>query len=214
MMLVDPEHRGAGIGKQLMAHALSALKDVPCVGLDATPLGEPLYRRFGFETDYPLVRTKGTVDAARIGKPAGRARRMDCTDLAAVSRRDREVFGADRGELLQALFRRSAECAWIAKDGQSLRGYIFGRPGHLFHQLGPLVAEDRATAQDLIAHCCSELEGRRLGIDAPQFDSEWVAWLASVGFVAERPFVRMFREGDRHPGLRALQYAVTGPEFA
>jgi len=49
---------------------------------------------------------------------------------------------------------------------------------------------------------------------APQFDREWLAWLASVGFVEERPFVRMFRRHDRHPGEPARQYAITGPEFA
>jgi len=41
-----------------------------------------------------------------------------------------------------------------------------------------------------------------------------LAWLTSVGFLEERMFVRMFREGDTRPGIPARQYAVTGPEFA
>src|SRR5260370_27769717 len=48
MMLVDPQERGAGIGAQLMEQALSALSGAGCVGLDATPLGEPFYLRYGF----------------------------------------------------------------------------------------------------------------------------------------------------------------------
>src|SRR5471030_2656885 len=64
MMLVDPQERGAGIGAHLMEEALSALKDVDCLGLDATPMGEPLYRRFGFVNGYALVRLKASVEAA------------------------------------------------------------------------------------------------------------------------------------------------------
>ena len=66
MMLVDPAERGAGLGAQLLAGALAALGDAPCVGLDATPLGEPLYRRFGFVGDYSLARTKATIDGSRF----------------------------------------------------------------------------------------------------------------------------------------------------
>ena len=107
MMLVDPAERGAGLGAQLLAGALAALGDAPCVGLDATPLGEPLYRRFGFVGDYSLARTKATIDRARFPDAAGAARRMLASDLEAVCRRDREVFGADRGRLLASLFERA-----------------------------------------------------------------------------------------------------------
>jgi GNAT superfamily N-acetyltransferase len=214
MMLVDSQQRGAGTGSRLLEQALDALKDVACVGLDATQLGERLYRRFGFVTDYPLVRTKGVIEATRFGRPDAGAHRMETADLSDVLGRDREIFGADRSQLLGSLFRRAPECAWIAKRGADLRGYMFGRPGHLWRHLGPVVAEDRGAACDLVAHCCSGLDGRRVLIDAPLIDLEWVAWLDSVGFVDERPFVRMFRRQDARPGIPARQYAITGPEFA
>src|SRR5258705_25414 len=129
MRLVHPDERGAGIGAQLMERVLGALGGAECIGLDATPVGEPLYRRFGFTNDYDLVRTKATIEAARFGMPAGRARRMKIEDLADVLPRDPQVFGADRGRLLASLFERSPECAWIVKEGAEVRGYCFGRPG-------------------------------------------------------------------------------------
>jgi GNAT superfamily N-acetyltransferase len=213
MMLVDTQERGAGIGAQLMEQALSALSDSRCVGLDATPLGEPLYRRYSFVNEYGMVRVKSAIEAARFEMPTGRARRMTLEDLSDVLLRDREVFGADRGQLLAALFHRAPECAWIVKD-TAVSGYCFGRPGRLYHQLGPVVAEDRATACDLVAHCFSQLDGELFAIDAPRLDGEWIAWLESVGFAEERPFVRMFRNGHKHPGVPDRQYAITGPEFA
>ena len=213
MMLVDPQERRAGIGTRLMDQALCALKDAKCVGLDATPAGELLYRRFGFWNDSHLVRTKAMIESFRFEMPVQRARRMNSADLSEVLRRDRDVFGADRGQLLAWLFARAPQCAWIM-DGAGVRGYAFGRPGNRYCQLGPIVAEDVGTARTLVTHCCSQLEGKQIAIDATRVDQHWLAWLTSVGFVEERMFARMFRQGDMHPGMPARQYAITGPEFA
>src|SRR6185369_3671432 len=103
--------------------------EAPCVGLDATPLGEPLYRRYGFVADYSLARTKATVDCARLPESAGPARPMRESDLEGVCRWDREVFGADRGGVLASLFARAPECAWVADGAGGVKGYTFGRPG-------------------------------------------------------------------------------------
>jgi hypothetical protein len=51
-------------------------------------------------------------------------------------------------------------------------------------------------------------------VDAPGLDTEWLAWLESMGFAIERPFARMFLAGHAHPGTPERQYAITGPEFA
>jgi len=215
MMLVDPAERRSGIGAHLMEQALGALKGERCVGLDATPLGEPLYRRYGLMNDYALVRTKATVDAARFASiPTGDVRPMRETDFLGVLARDREVFGADRGVLLASLLARAPECAWIVPDAGGIRGYCFGRSGRLFYQLGPIVADDGGTARELAAACLAQASGRLFAIDAPRLDAEWLAWLESVGFGVERPFVRMFVKGHVHPGVPARQYAITGPEFA
>jgi GNAT superfamily N-acetyltransferase len=214
MMLVDPEERRAGIGTQLMEAVMSELGDARCVGLDATPLGEPLYRRFGLTAGYDLVRTKAKIEATRFGTASRRARRMTGDDLADVLACDREVFGADRGQLLSSLFDRAPECAWIVREGSSVSGYTFGRSGRLYSQLGPIVAGDRDIARGLVAQCLAEFDSELFAIDAPRLDPEWLAWLRSAGFEEERPFVRMFRAGDTQPGLLGRQYAITGPEFA
>jgi hypothetical protein len=84
----------------------------------------------------------------------------------------------------------------------------------VFHQLGPVVAENAGTSREIVAGCLATLGGRLVALDAPQLDATWIAWLESVGFASERPFVRMFLEGHTHPGEPARQYAITGPEFA
>ena len=159
MMIVDPQERGAGIGTQLMKLALDAVKDAACVGLDATPAGELLYRHFDFMNEYHLARFKCVIEPARFGAPIAKARRMDAADLTDVLRRDRDVFGVGRGDLLAGLFQRAPECAWIAGAGADVRGYTFGRPGYLYYQLGPIVADDWDTARALVAHCVQESQG-------------------------------------------------------
>lgn len=214
MMLVDPAERGTGLGTRLLAEALSCLTDTPCIGLDATPAGEPLYRRFGFQEAYGLIRTKAFVDSARFPNAGGAARPMLESDLPAVCRQDREVFGADRSRLLAALFSRAPECAWVASDVGGVNGYTFGRPGHLYYQLGPIVAADSVTARNLVTCCLSQLHGRQFAIDVPAIGAEWLDFLGASGFVEQRRFVRMFLHGRGPLGNPAWQYAISGPEFA
>jgi GNAT superfamily N-acetyltransferase len=214
MMLVDPAERRAGLGRQLLAEAISALADAPCIGLDATPAGEPLYRRSGFIADHGLIRTKATVDSTRLPARVGAARPMLQSDLPTVCRQDRRVFGADRSHLLEALLARAPECAWVAADAQAVKGYTFGRAGRLYHQLGPIMAADAITARDLVTNCLAQFHGREFAIDVPAIGKEWLDFLRSAGFAEERRFVRMFLDGHVHLGSPAWRYAICGPKFA
>ncbi|MEO8371646.1 MAG: GNAT family N-acetyltransferase [Candidatus Solibacter sp.] len=211
MMLVDPGERRSGLGSRLLEAALKALRDSPCVGLDATPLGAPLYRKHGFVEHSELVRMKGVAPLATAGRGAA----MQDSDLAEVCGRDREVFGADRSRLLAELLRRAPECARVVREGSDLLGYCFGRPGRLYTQMGPVVASDAAVAQDLARACFARLpEACAIAVDVNRYDSDWLAYLRSAGFVEERPFTRMFLRGHAHPGIPERQYAICGPEFA
>jgi GNAT superfamily N-acetyltransferase len=207
MMLVDPAARCAGHGGRLLSAALDAAHGASCVGLDATPLGQPLYRKFGFVLSYSLMRLVGQALSLQPALSRLAARRVNTSDLPAIYHMDRNIFGADRSRLLSSLLARSAESAWTI-DG---RGYCFGRPGHLYHQLGPIVATDPDTARCLITHA---LTAHPCTIDVPLLDPAWIDWLKSIGFLEERPFVRMFLRGHVHPGNPARQYAIAGPEFA
>jgi GNAT superfamily N-acetyltransferase len=218
MMLVDPRARRAGIGSRLLEAALDALAEESCVRLDATPAGEPLYRRRGFVPEYELTRTKVTVAAERFC----RSERVCPTgpgDLSEVFAKDREVFGADRGALLASFYARAPELAWAARTGgktagaTSLLGYCFGRPGYRYGQLGPIVAESASVATDLVSHCLSGQDGRTLVVDAPRLAPDFAQWLKSAGFEMERPFLRMRRGENRCPGIPDRQFGIAGPEF-
>ena len=123
MMLVDPAARRSGVGSRLMEAALDSLPSDACVRLDATPAGEPLYRRYGFTAEYELARTTAANEASPRSPDV---RPIAPDDLPAVFARDRDVFGADRAALLEDFYRRAPDLAWITEGA-----YCFGRPGHL-----------------------------------------------------------------------------------
>ncbi len=212
MVLVDPAERGAGIGTRLLEEALDILGNRVCARLDATPAGRPLYARRGFVEEYAISRMTATIDAALFASDA-RARPMREEDFRAVLAMDQGAFGADRAFLLRSLFQRAPGYAWVAIENSAMCGYCFGRPGFLYHQLGPIVARDFETAAALAGTCLARCNGSKLGIDVLRHDVSWLFWLERRGFREERSLVRMFHGENRYPGRVANIYAITGPEF-
>ncbi len=119
MVLTAESHRGRGFAGRLLTEALQWLDGCACVKLDATAMGAPLYRRFGFEDEGEVTRY--------IGRPV----RDEPVALAGLPGRD--AFEADRTELLRAL----GPPACLA-DGS----FAFGRAGRNSPFFGPCVAED------------------------------------------------------------------------
>jgi GNAT superfamily N-acetyltransferase len=212
MMLVDPQERRTGIGTQLLSEGLAILADQRCIRLDATPAGRELYREHGFLDEYSIGRMTRSPGTGTNAAASGRARRMGEKDLSAVFEHDREIFGADRQYLLQSLFDRSPEYAWVVGDSEVVQGYCFSRPGFLYRQLGPIVADDENIASDLLSQCLLEAD-ETFVIDIPHASLDWLNWVSARGFREERTFVRMYRGENKYPGNPEYLFAVLGPEF-
>jgi GNAT superfamily N-acetyltransferase len=225
MVLVDPAHRRAGVGTSLLEAALHLLDDMPSVGLDATRAGFRIYEPAGFHEDARLQRMQ-RWPAPVLPSGGGSVRAIEDGDFDELLEWDKEVFGADRRWLLES-FRgqapsyalvageRNSSCALpVARDfSRAIAGYMFGRPGHDFDHIGPVIARDEDIARSLVSACLAAHPGRPFIIDAPARQS-WMAWLESQTFVIQRPFARMYRGQRRHPGRTNETFAVAGPEFA
>ena len=220
MVLVEPALRGRGIGTALMHRALDELGDVEA-RLDATPQGEPLYARLGFAEESRLCRmTREALgpQGGTGGDPGGavppRVRPMEDPDLDAVFARDVAAFGADRADLLRWAFRQAPQLARVVEGESGLRGYCFGRPGYRWSQVGPVVADGVEAALQLAAACVSASGAEPLVIDSAVAVPGWTEGLGALGFVAQRPFVRMRRgTPNRRDGQGERQLAILGPEW-
>lgn len=212
MVLVDPAERRRGFGSRLLSTGLELLADVESVRLDATPAGEGMYRARGFVEQARLSRMTGMMlGDVRSGRwPA--VRPMTPADLSRVANWDAEAFGLDRRALLHWLYAGAPEYAWVALQGDRVTGYVLGRHGFDFEQLGPIVAQDVTVATQLAGACLGRHAGRPFVIDATRDAPAWVQWLERLGFREQRPFIRMARELVEF-GRPEHRFASAGPEF-
>jgi GNAT superfamily N-acetyltransferase len=216
MILVDPARRGHGLGTRIFDEVLERVRHTAqreglrVIGLDATPAGRGIYAQRGFQDGPPLVRMR--VAASAPADPAGDVRALVAADLATILDWDRTVFGADRSAVLRWALERAPRLARVVRRDGRLRGYCFGRHGDHSDQLGPVVADDAATAQELVAACLLRSRLRPLVLDA-RVETAWLARLAGLGFREQRPFTRMYLGAARPAARPELEHAVCGPEL-
>jgi len=130
----------------------------------------------------------------------------------ALCRYDAAAFGSDRTALLERLRARLPAAALCAERNGRVAGLLLGRDGRTSSQLGPLVAEDDAAAQALLAHALAEAEGP-VYVDLADDKAATRAWLGSLGFTSQRPLTRMVLGRNESFGDPARTFAVAGPEL-
>jgi hypothetical protein len=181
--------------------------------LDATPAGEPVYRRLGFEPGLTFERWQAVLPA---GRPDAVAAARDETprtaglgDIEAIAALDLAANGIHRRALLQAFMSRPGSRAWMSRNGS---GFVLFREGRRATQVGPLVAADVPSAIDLLQAALATLDGP-VFLDIVTRRDAVLTWLHDRGFSRQRPFVRMalgaapaLAGGDR-------QFIMAGPEF-
>lgn len=229
MVLVDTACRGGGIGTTLLQHGLHLLDDVSVVGLDATPLGQPLYQKLGFRSDARFVRmqraamtsasataTDATERPQEERRPRPRAaspRPATTADLDAIATLDSTATGLDRRAMLSWLLAGAPELAWVVDGTRGLEGAVLGRHGHDASHLGPVIATTPGVALDLVRACVVAQPSLAFFVDAADGRPGWRANLEALGFEPQRPFTRMYR-GATPPAADATRlFAIIGAEF-
>ena len=211
MVLVDPEHRGRGIGTRLLERTIEHLDalGVPTLKLDATPQGKPIYEKLGFVAEYEIERWKlQRAPGAQAAQPAPPPRHLE-----RILRLDREIFGAGRGALLQSLHYDAPEFTMAVEFMGDLRAYGLGRKGTRADQLGPWIGRDEPSALGLLDEFLRRSERETVFVDAMRENPFARALLRARGFEFSRPLTRMYRGPNDFPGQSELVCAALGPEF-
>ncbi len=216
MVLVDPEHRGQGIGTRLLNAAIEYLDGlgIATIKLDATPDGKPIYQKLGFVTEYEIERWALGAHA-RPPKPDSfpELRIGDSVSLEEILPVDRDAFGADRSALLHSLHRSAPEFTAAQYLRGSLSGYTLGRHGSRADHLGPWMARSEAAAQQLLAAFLAHSAREVVFSDCMKANPFAARLLKSEGFEFARPLSRMFRGANEFPGRPELFCGILGPEF-
>jgi hypothetical protein len=213
MVLVTASRRRQRIGTSILETCCAELARRGLVAvLDATPAGERIYRPLGFEGIFNLSRWQGVSDP-REDTPSGvraiATRSMAAADLAAVTARDAAAFGADRRFLLQSLFARLPQLAFLAKDNA---GFVLARPGRVATQIGPLVAANEDVAAALLDVALGCVSGP-VFLDLIDGREILTARLQQRGFTVQRPLLRMGLKRSVPFGDATRLFVIAGPEF-
>lgn len=217
MVLVDPEYRGKGMGRKLLERCIEYLDaiQVPCMKLDATPLGKPIYEKLGFATEYELERwvLKRTPERLPTTQQMGPVEEMPPPLLDFVMKADGEAFGADRSAILRSMHREEPRFTDGVWNAGGMEGYVFGRHGSFADHLGPWIAKDAATAERLLDRFLEQSTREEVVVDCAQANPFATRLLQARGFEFARPLTRMVRGENKYPGRPELVCGIVGPEF-
>jgi predicted N-acetyltransferase YhbS len=215
MVLVDQEYRGMGISKQLLVQTLEMLSKCSSIKLDATPAGQPVYKKIGFNDEYTIKRMTRLPGEAKKFVPVEKYKPvpLQTEHLEEATKMDKEVFGTDRGMLVKELARKSPELSWVITKNDGILGFCLGRPGSRYTQIGPVCALNNQAAMALISAAFKDLENRPVVVDIPEAKVDLIEWLESQGFIGQRSFTRMYLNENPFPGVAEKQFLICGPEF-
>ena len=209
MLLVDARFRGEGIGTRLLERAIAHLegRGVPCLKLDATPAGKPLYQRLGFSCEYEIERwslKRPTV----LGAP-----HPECPNIDKVLAFDRTAFGADRSKLLVSLSQAAPHLTLTACRKSEIEGYAFGRRGSLADHLGPWIASSKKVAATLLDEFLRRSQRELVFTDCVVSRPLARSLVKSRGFTFQRQLTRMYRGRNLRADQSHRVFAILGPEF-
>ncbi len=187
--IVREDLRGRGYGVRIwneaVAHAGSRV-----IGLDGVVAQQRNYEKSGFVRAYANIRFGG-----KVGVPPTRG--GDVLNLAAVPLDqliacDARVFPAPRPHFLRAWTGTSGHIGRaVVRDGR-LAGWGVIRPARLGHKIGPLIADDRETAEAVLAELLAAADGGEIFLDVPDFQRDGIALAESLGLSPVFETARMY----------------------
>src|SRR5215467_4488577 len=202
MMLVASRYSRQGLGRALMEHIIGQAGG-SAMFLTATEPGRPLYAKCGFR---PVGRRAKCIGSFARGRDTATAtRRAGAADMPVILETDFQAFGEDRRYLLSRLPEFADEVR-VAEDARGLAGYAAAWRADEVAVIGPVVANDEASAAALIADLAGHVRGMvRIDLDAGR--KRLLDWVAEHGLRQITVQAFMVRGDWPPPGDRERIYA-------
>ena len=170
--IVRGDLRGRGYGLRIWNAAI-AHAGARVIGLDGVVAQQDNYRKSGFRLAYANVRYGGII-AAPSAPPAGVVP-LAQIPFAAVEADDATVFPAPRAAFLRAWIDAPGHLGRaLMRDGR-LAAWGVIRPCRTGCKIGPLVADDRAAAETVLAALLGAVGAGEVFLDVPSVNRAAVA---------------------------------------
>ncbi|MEQ9641304.1 MAG: GNAT family N-acetyltransferase [Alphaproteobacteria bacterium] len=161
--ITKPEIRGQGHGLAIWNAGMKYLQGRN-VGLDGVPDQQDNYRKSGYTLAFRNIRYAGTGGG---GAPDGLMPLND-VPFEQVLAYDAAMFTAARPEFLKTWIAQPGAAALAALDDGRLAGFAVARPCREGFKVGPLFADDEATAERLFAGVTAPAAGQPVFLDVPE----------------------------------------------
>ena len=218
MMLVSKDFRGMGVSKLLLNTIIEKLKNCVSIKLDATPAGIPVYKKLDFVEEYEIGRMVSTKlrimakDEQDTDDIFNISQILE-SDISNIARVDETLFGINRSGLFRFLSNNRKDICLQIKQENQLKGYVFGRNGSNYIQIGPVMTHSTLLSKKLLYEAFKKLKEQSLVIDVLLDKLELKNWLLSIGFTHQRSFTRMYLKSNNYTGKIENQFLIVGPEL-
>jgi hypothetical protein len=187
--IVRKDLRGRGHGLRIWNEAI-AHAGARVIGLDGVVAQQQNYKKSGFALAYANVRYGGAVAAPDA--PGAGVVPLSAVPLAAVEASDRTVFPAARGAFLRAWLGAPGHVGRaLVRDGR-LAAWGVIRPCRTGRKIGPLVADDRAGAEAVVAALLASAGGGEVFLDVPSINRDAVGLAQDLGLAPVFETARMY----------------------
>lgn len=205
--IVKPAYRGKGYGIQLWQHAINYLRGYN-IGLDGVILQQPNYAKSGFVLAHRNIRFKGQVAVpSQIGLTP-----IHEVNFDAVVDFDKMMFPALRTRFLSDWFSMPNSQTLVKLDQQRVLGYGTIRQCHEGYKIGPLFANDEATAEALLIGLTEFANQQTVFLDIPETNSKGLALANRFNFTSVFETARMYTK--RPPAINpANVFGITSFEL-
>jgi len=165
LYIVRKELRGRGLGLRLWNEALASLDDVPSIGLDSVLAQIDTYAKDGFVLARRSVRYEGPLGG--VGELPTDLHPLAQTPFEDVLAYDRRCFPARREAFLRPWLSLPGHVALGVTRSGRLAGFGVVRPCGVGSKIGPLFADDDATALSLFHGLCASAAKGPVFYDVP-----------------------------------------------
>jgi GNAT superfamily N-acetyltransferase len=187
--IVRKDVRGQGHGLRIWNAAI-AHAGRRVIGLDGVVAQQENYKKSAFNLAYANIRYGGSpawLDAPRTGVVALRD-----VPMAAVEANDATVFPAARSAFLRTWISSPGHIGRaLVRDGR-LAAWGVIRPCRIGRKIGPLVADDRAAAEAVLAALLADACGGEIFLDVPSINRDAVALAQALGLSPVFETARMY----------------------
>jgi GNAT superfamily N-acetyltransferase len=203
--IVRGDLRGRGYGLRVWNAAI-AHAGARTIGLDGVVAQQDNYRKSGFQLAYSNIRYGGSIGS--LATPPADIVPLTDVPFATVEADDARVFPSPRTAFLRAwITARGHIGRALVRDGK-LAAWGVIRPCRRGHKIGPLIADDRAAAEAVLAALVAAAGADELFLDVPSVNRDALALAQSHGLAPVFETARMYT-GAIRPLLLERVFGVT-----